>query len=93
MRDAAGTGVELERRADDRSEAAKRAGHQLRQVVAGDVLHDLAAGAGEGAVGRRDLHADDEVARRAVTMTQRPAVVGGEEAADGRLIRERRIEW
>ena len=87
-----GIGDELERRADDRGEAAERSGHQLRQVVAGDVLHDLAAGLRQHAVGRRQLDADHEIARRAVAVAQRTAVVGREQAADGRPIRERRIE-
>ena len=38
--------------------------HELAEVVARDVLDHLAARARDGAVGQRDAHAEDEVARR-----------------------------
>ena len=43
----------------------------LREVVAGDVLHDLAAGAGDRAVREHERDAEDEVARRAEAVPQR----------------------
>ena len=55
------------------------------EIVAGDVLHDLAAGLRERR--RRSVascDADDQIARRAVAVAQRTAVVGREHAADRR---------
>ena len=49
---------------------------ELGEVIAGDVLDDLAAGVRDRTVRQRDGHAEDEVARRAVAMAQR-ARVGG----------------
>ena len=44
------------------------------------------------AIGERETNADDQVARRAVPVTQRSAVVGRNRAADRRLV-ERRFDW
>ena len=83
---------QLERGARDHGEAAERSAQELRQVVARDVLDDPAAGLGDTSVGQRDLDADDEIARRAVAVAPRAAVVGRDDAADRRAVGERRIE-
>jgi hypothetical protein len=67
-------------------EGSERAGHELGQVVPGDVLDDLRSSSRERAVGQRDLHAEHEVARAAVTVAQRPRVAGGDDAADRRAL-------
>ena len=76
----------------DDAERAERAGRQFRQIVAGDVLDDFAAALGQRAVGQRQRHADDQVAQRAEAKTQRAAVVGGKNAADGGAARPQRVE-
>ena len=77
---------------DDR-ERAERAAHQPRQIVAGDVLHDLAAGLRDACRRRaRARYPDHEIARRAVAMAQRAAVVGRDDAADASRRAVRRIE-
>ena len=48
---------------DDQPQRAERAGEQLGQVVAGDVLDHLAARPGDRAVGERDGDAQHQVAR------------------------------
>ena len=63
-----------------------RSAHQLAEIVAGHVLDDRAAGLHHAAVGHREVDANQQVARRAVPMTQRAAVVGGDHAADGRRV-------
>jgi hypothetical protein len=80
--------------AADQPERAERAGEQLAEVVAGDVLDHLAAGARDRAVGQDDRDADHEVAHAAVAVAQRPRVVGGDDAADRRRVAgaERRVE-
>ena len=83
---------QLEGRADDRRQRSERSADQLRQIVAGHVLHDLSAGLRKRAVGRRELDADHEIARRAEPLAPRAAVVGREQPADRRAIRPRRIE-
>ena len=75
--------MQAENGAGDDAERAKSAGDEFRQVVAGDIFHDFAAAAGQGAVGKCDGDADDQVAEGAEAQTQRAAVVGGENAADG----------
>ncbi len=70
----------------------KAAGDEFAEVVAGDVFDDLAAGAGDGAVGEDEGHADDEVAEAAVAVAERAGVVGGEDAADGGAVGPEGIE-
>ena len=65
------------------AEGAEAAGHELMEIVAGDIFNNLAAGFCDGAVGEHDGHADDEVAQGAILQAQRAAVVGGDDAADG----------
>ena len=68
--------MQTERRLGDQAERAVGAGEQLAEVVAGDVLHDLAAGLGDGAVGPDHGDADEQVARRAVAEAQRACGAG-----------------
>ena len=70
----------------------KAAGDELAEVVAGDVFDDLAAGAGDGAVGEDEGHADDEVAEAAVVVAEGAGVVGGEDAADGGAVGPEGVE-
>ena len=82
---------QLERRGKDDAEAPEGSGEQAGEIVAGHVLHDDAAGLRHAAVDARHRHADDGVARRAVAMASRTAVVRGHDSADGRPLRPRRI--
>ena len=66
---------------------------QFAHVQAGDVFHHHAARFDQLAFERGELHPDHHVARRAVKTAARPAAVGGHDAADGRGIGERRIQW
>ena len=85
-------GVEAEGDFGDDAEGAEGAGHEFVEVVAGDVLDDFAAGAGDGAVGEDDGHADDEVAEAAVLQAEGAGVVGGDDAADGGAVGPEGIE-
>ena len=76
----------------DDAEGAVGADHEFVEVVAGDVLDDLAAGAGDGPVGEDDGHADDQVAEAAVLEADGAGVVGGEDAADGSGLGPERVE-
>ena len=69
----------LERDFGDQAERAERAGEQARHVVAGDVLHHLAAEAERAAAAVEQLHAEHEVAHRA-----------GARRGAGRRVRPRR---
>ena len=69
----------------DRSEPSARAAEQLAEVIAGNVLHDLAARARAHAVRQHDRETDHEVAHRPEAMSQRPREVVDE------TFRERRI--
>ncbi len=59
----------------DHAKSAEAAGHQLVDVVAGDILDHLAAALGDGAVGEHNRHADDEIAQAAIFQPQGAAVV------------------
>ena len=87
-----GQRIQLERRRHDDAEAAERSGQQPRQIVTGDVLDDDPAALGKTSVRSRELDADDQVARRSVSMPPRSAVIGGNDAADCGAIRRGRIE-
>ena len=76
-------GVQPEHHLRDQGEAAQRAVEELGQVVPGDVLDHVAAGAGDGAVGQDHGDPDDEVAEVAVAQPGRAGVPGREQAADG----------
>ena len=54
----------------DDAECAEGAGEELGEIVAGDVLDDLAAASRDGAVGEDDGHAEDEIAERAVAAAE-----------------------
>src|SRR5581483_524005 len=77
--------MQPQRDARDEAEPAARAREQLAEVVAGDVLHHLAAGARDRPVGEDDRDADDEVAHRTVAVAARAGEVAGEAGADGRV--------
>ena len=76
--------------ARDQGEAALGTADEAREVVARDVLDDLATGVCDRPVGEHERHAEDEVARRAEAVPQRARDVAGEERADGRI--PRRVE-
>ena len=81
-----GARAQLHGRLHDDAERAERADEELRQIVAGDVLHDLAAAAHEGAVGHDHGEPDEQVARGAVEMAARARGVAGEDAAERRAL-------
>ncbi len=58
---------------------------QLHQVVARDVLDNLAAAVGDSAVGQCHADADDQIACSAVADAQWTTGVGGNDAAQRRL--------
>ena len=82
--------MQAEARPRDQRQPPTRAADEAREVVAGDVLHDLAARARDRPVGEHERHAEDEVARGAEAVPQRAGDVGREQRADGRVTR--RIE-
>jgi len=84
--------VDAEDGAGDDAESAERAGGELGEIVAGDIFYDFAATAGERAIGKSESDADDEVAKSAEAEAKRAAVVGGEDAADGGVFGEERID-
>src|SRR6185436_17650576 len=81
---------ELERNLGNQAERAERARDQPRHVVAGDVLHHLAAEAERLAAAVDQLYAQHEVAQRAGTRTPRPGEPGGDAAAERRARAEMR---
>ncbi len=85
-------GVEAEGGLGDDGEGAEGAGEELAEVVAGDVFDDFAAGAGDGAVGEDEGHADDEVAEAAVAVAEGSGVVGGEDSAYGGAVGPEGVE-
>ena len=90
--DAAGSGASLNVALTIAARLPNDPRHQLAEVVAGDVLHHSAARLRQRPSVSREVDADQQVARRAVAVAQRAAVVGGEHAADRGAIGERRIE-
>jgi hypothetical protein len=103
---ATGTRQHLERDLEHHAERAEAARHQARDVVAGDVLHHLAAEAQHLATAVEQLDAEHEVAHRArrarrgpdrPAATQPPTVApgpkcGGSKASIWPLLRQRRLE-
>ena len=79
---------------EDQPERPERPGKQLGQVVTRHVLDHLAAGLGDRAVRQRHGDSQHEVARRAISVAQRPGVAAGDHATNrGLLARpERRVE-
>ena len=82
-----GPRMEPQRDARDQPEPAARAGEELPEVVAGDVLHHLAARARDHPVRQDDRDADHEVAHRAVAVAARAGEIAGEAGADRRVAR------
>src|SRR5215204_4480557 len=78
-----GTRVEAEVGCGDDTQGAQGAGEELRQIVAGHVLDDLAACFGHGAVVQDDGYTDDQVADSAVPVTSWPGRVGRDYSTDG----------
>jgi hypothetical protein len=78
----------------DEPERPERAAVELGEVVARDVLDDLAACARERPVRQRDGDPQREVARGAVAVAQRARVAGGDRATErGRVaLAVRRVE-
>src|SRR3989441_8209999 len=66
------TWPELEGGLDDDRERAVRADEELRQVVARDVLHHLAAALHDRPFGGHDRDTDEQIARRPVEGPPRP---------------------
>ena len=77
--------VEAEADACDEGEASLGAADEPREVVAGDVLHDLAARVRDRPVREDERRAEDEVARRAEAVAERARDVAREERADRRV--------
>src|SRR5262249_22470757 len=76
----------------DRRQGSERADHELAHIEPGDILHHHPAGLDQLALERRELHADDEIARRAVKTPPRAARVRSHDAADRGPSGERWIE-
>src|SRR4029453_12338989 len=55
---------QLERRADDGGRVSERAAHDLREIVAGDVLYDLPASLRQRAIGGGQPDANHQISRR-----------------------------
>ena len=77
--------VQAEARAGDQREPSLRAADEACEVVARDVLHHLAAGVGDRAVGEHERDAEDEIAGRPEAVSQRPGEVPCEQRPDGRV--------
>src|SRR5215470_12970837 len=84
--------MEAKNGASDDAKSSESSGNEFGEIVAGDVFDDFAAAAGECPVGQSEGDADDEVAKGAEAQAKRAAVAGGENAADGGLLRPERIE-
>ncbi len=83
----------LERDIEQHAQRAERAAHQSRHVVAGDVLHHLAAESEQLAASVDAAHAEHEVARRTGIGTPRAGHRAGDSAAERRRRRApRRLE-
>jgi hypothetical protein len=73
----------LERDLDDHAQGAETAGHEARDIEAGDVLHHLAAKPEQPAFAVDDLHAEHEIAHGADAGSARPREASGDHSADG----------
>ena len=73
---------EAQGRLGDDPERPLRADDEMRQRVAGDVLHVLPAGPDDAAIGQDDLQPEHRVARDAVLHAAQPAGVRADVAAD-----------
>ncbi|MCY1512942.1 hypothetical protein D9M68_474220 [compost metagenome] len=79
-------GQHLEAHFGDHAQRAERTGQHARDVVAGDVLHHLAAEAQHLGAAIDEHGAEHVVAHRAHAGTRRAAEAGGDHAADGSAI-------
>ena len=77
--------VQTEADARDEGEPSFGSADESPEVVARDVLHDLAAGIRDRAVGENERRAEDEVTRSAEAVAQRAGDVAGEQRADRRV--------
>jgi len=77
-----GNGVQAKGNLRDDSKSAERSGHKFVEIIAGDVLDDLATRARDGAIREHDRHANDEVAKASVSEAKASRVVGSSDAAD-----------
>ena len=82
---AAGRGCSRSASRSTRPEPSRRAAVELAEVVARDVLHDLAARVGPGAVRQHDPDADHEVAHRPEPVAQRPREIEQETVRESRV--------
>ncbi len=82
--------MQAEARAGDEREPSLRAAHESCEVVARDVLDDLAARVRDRSVREHERNSEDEIAGRAEAVPQRPGEVAREQRPDGRVAR--RIE-
>ena len=83
VRSASGLRHHLQRHLGHDGERAPGARQQLAEVVAGDVLHHLAAGLETVAEARHRVRAEQMIARPARLDPARPGEAGGDHAADG----------
>src|SRR5260370_432841 len=74
---------DLDRDLAQYGEGAERAGHQLAEIIAGDVLHDLAAGLEALAAPAHRGKTEKVVARGTGLEPARPRQIAGEDAAKG----------
>ena len=79
--------VQTEAHARDEGEEAFGSADESPEVVARDVLHDLAARIRDRAVGENERSRRDEVARRAEAVAEWTGDVAGEQRADRRISR------
>ncbi len=82
VRAASGCGCSRKLHVGDDAQSAQGAREELGEVVAGDVLDDLAAGLGDRPVGQDDGDADDQVAHGPVAVAARPVGVRGDHTPD-----------
>src|SRR5439155_16383402 len=77
--------MQAQREPLDAAEAPSRAAEELAEVVARDVLHDLAARVRARAVREQYRDAEHEVAHRSEAMTQRAGEIVDETIGDRRV--------
>ena len=77
--------MQPQRHPRDQGEAPLRPADELAEVVPGDVLHDLAAGAGDRPVAEHERDAEDEVPWRPEAVRERPGQASRETRAHGRV--------
>ncbi len=83
----------LERDLEEHAQRAQRAGHDARDIEAGDVLHHAPAEAQVVAAPVEDAHAEHQIAHRARVRASRPGQSAGDGTAERRAGTEmRRLE-